>query len=78
MTTITATEAERLLAELAARYGSEPYDVARDITARQVATLLGLDEEAARRRLERELRAGVLEARWANVAGHRVKVYRRN
>lgn len=75
MTTIAQTAAERLLAELAERYGGQPFDPAQDFTLKQFMTALRLAEHPARRILDAEVDAGRIAAR--RVRGLRETVYRR-
>ena len=75
---MTQTEAERLLAELAERYGSQPYDPERDVTVRQVAEQIGKAEQAARDMLNKLVRMELMTCRNVTMGGRRIKVYRRN
>ena len=77
MTTIAQTDAARLLAELAERYGAEAYDPARDVTLRDVMAQLGMTEHTARNLLEREVRAGRMTKRRTFVGQRAQNVYRR-
>jgi len=74
---MTQTEAELLLAELAERYGSQPYDPQRDVTVRQVAERLGKADQAARDMLNRLVKMGIMVCRDVTMNGRRIKVYRR-
>jgi len=74
---MTQTEAELLLAELAERYGSQPYDPECDVTVRQVAERLGKADQAARDMLNRLVKMGIMVCRDVTMNGRRIKVYRR-
>lgn len=77
MTTITDTEAARILAELRDRYAVEPYDPAQDVTVRDVMDLLSVTEENAARYLQAEVQAGRLTKRRVRINGYSTNVYRR-
>lgn len=74
---MTQTEAELLLAELAERYGSQPYDPQRDVTVRQVAERLGKSEQAVRDMLNKLVKIEIMTCRDVTMRGRRIKVYRR-
>lgn len=74
---MTETEAAKLLADLRARYGVEPYDANRDLTIAQIMTLCGLSEAQARKAVAEEVAAGRMTVRKATVNSVRANVYRR-
>ena len=74
---MTQTEAERLLTELAERYGNKPYDPEYDVTVKQVAEQLGQTEQTARDMLNRLVKMGLMTNRDVTLRGRRLKAYRR-
>lgn len=75
---MTESDAARLLAELAAQYGEQPYDPDRDITVADVMRSQGISEDRARNQLEYGIEQGLLVKRKAQVKrGPPINVYRR-
>lgn len=71
------TEAERLLAEIAAEFG-EPFDPEYEFTATMLAAQVGITATGARDRLERMVADGKLTRRTARRPGQSpVVAYRR-
>lgn len=75
---MTQSEAEMLLAQLSEQYGMKPYDPALDLTIKQIATELGIAEQAARNVMNKQVEAGLVTVRQVVMAGQRIKVYRKN
>lgn len=67
---MTETEAEQLLADLAAHYiDREPYDPERDVTVQDVMARFGVSEDVARDRLNALAAAGMLTKRSVRIPG---------
>ena len=74
---MTHTEAEKLLAELAAEYETEPYDPERDVTKDMLAERLHIQPGYAYDILQKAVRAGTVTRRFVRVDGRRITVFRR-
>jgi len=76
MTSITQTEAERLLADLSAEYAVPDFDSVTEITARQLAKRISIATDTARKRLNAEVAQGKMTKRWVVISGCRIAAYR--
>jgi len=75
MTTVTQSAAERLLADMARRHAGE-LDTSAEITVGMYAQQECISMDAARKRLNADVEAGLLTKRWATWRGCRVAAYR--
>lgn len=73
---MTTTEAERIMTETIARYQEPTFEPDTEFTAQMLAARMGEDKEMVRRRLDRDVAAGLLSSRMAKVNNRWCRVYR--